>query len=82
MAIARIGSHVETNGEGVGSAAGWVVTGLRTVVVVVVLVVRGSGGRRHMAPCSRMSPVGPVGPYPFVIAAYLAVPENSTAHPR
>jgi uncharacterized protein len=39
MAIARIGSHVETNGEGVGSAAGWVVTGLRTVVVVVVLVV-------------------------------------------
>ena len=37
MAIARIGSHVETNG--VGSAAGWVVTGLRTVVVVVVLVV-------------------------------------------
>jgi len=39
MAIARIGSHVETNGEGVGSAAGWVVTELRTVVVVVVLVV-------------------------------------------
>ena len=39
MAIARIGSHVETNGEGVGSAAGWVVAGLRTVVVVVVLVV-------------------------------------------
>jgi hypothetical protein len=38
MAIARIGSHVETNGEGVDSAAGWAVTGLRTVVVVVVVV--------------------------------------------
>jgi hypothetical protein len=37
MAIAKIGSQVETNGEGVGSAAGWVVTGLRTVVVVVVV---------------------------------------------
>jgi hypothetical protein len=42
---------------------------------------RGSGGRRHMAPCSRMSPVGPVGPYPFVIAAYLAWPYQRTAQP-
>jgi hypothetical protein len=72
MAIAKIGSHVETNGEAAGSAAGWVVTGLRTVVVVVVVVVIGAVVVGAMWLLALGCRAGPVGPYAIGIAAYLA----------